>query len=176
MMGESLYVQVNVAGGVIYAALPGVPTISPTDPEHERLIIAGFTVHAGRIYLAGYLNRVAVANTMGNIEGEWWVNNIHVESSLPASDPNWRLDVVQQGLRLIEGLLPAAQTLVEVPVQAVLNLQSSAEVNPELDFPVGAVHFHRLQDPVDDFRQWVGEPGGLPLFIVTAEPAPAHRQ
>jgi hypothetical protein len=45
-------------------------------------------------------------------------------------------------------------------VQALINLQSSADdVDPEMDFSVGAVHFHRIRTSTDDLRQGVEDTG-----------------
>ena len=166
----------NTAMRVTERALAGAPIISAPDPEHERLIRAGFSTTAGRLYLTGYAEqRAATANTMNPFEGEWWVNDVHLESTLSPTDPRWRLDVLQQGLRLVEALLPDAEALVDGQVQALINLQSSADdVDPEIDFSVGAVHFHRIRTSADDLRRDIEDTGGLPVMIVTTEPVERH--
>jgi hypothetical protein len=52
-------------------------------------------------------------------------------------------------------------------VQALINLQSSADdVDPEMDFSVGAVHFHRVRtQPTTSVRVW-----RTPAAIVNNEP------
>jgi hypothetical protein len=166
----------NAAMRVTERALAGAPIISAPDPEHERLIRAGFSTTAGRIYLTGYAEqRAATANTMNPFEGEWWVNDVHLESTLSPTNPRWRLDVLQQGLRLVVALLPDAEALVDGQVQALINLQSTVDdVDPEIDFSVGAVHFHRIRTSTDDLRLAV-EDTGQPVMIVTTEPVGPDR-
>lgn len=171
---DGLEVRVNRAMQDTWATVVGTPR-AVRDPELQRLVAAGLTVQRGRLYLAGYPQRWATAAGMETFSGEWWVNDVHLESSLPPSDPAWREDVLRQGVALIEQLLPAAGALVASCVQAVLSLQSSAvdpdpAIDPDIDFAVGALHIHQLLDVRDDFRGLCAEPGGQPLLVATVEP------
>jgi hypothetical protein len=88
---------------------------------------------------------------MSEWEAERWVNKVHLDTATPASDTTWRAEVVNMGLVLANRLLPQASTLVALPVQAILSLQSAAtDVDPEIDFATGALHFYAIRSPSDD--------------------------
>jgi hypothetical protein len=137
--------------------------------EYRKIVAAGFRLDSGRIYLTAYHRaRAATASAMEPWEAERWVNDVHLESARPASDPAWRADVLTQGLILTRGLLPIAAALASVPVQADLSLQSAAgHVDPETDFPAGTVHFIQVREPADDMRASI-ERFSQPLLVAVA--------
>ena len=158
---------VTAAMQEFYDALPDAPVVTPLSMDHARVIAGGFQADHGRLYLAAYATqRAPTANSLDWWDGEWRVNDVHLESSLPESNPLWRLDVLQQGLRLVTALLPSAVLLVNEPVQAVINLQSTADtVDPETDVAVAAVHFYVLRTMADDLRPRFGD--DAPVVFVT---------
>lgn len=89
--------------------------------------------------------------------------------------PQWRLDVLQQGLRLVVHYFRMRWRSSTGRSKPFINLQSTADdVDPEIDFSVGAVHFHRIRTSTDDLRLVV-EDTGQPVMIVTTEPVGPDR-
>lgn len=123
-------------------------------PDLHKIQDAGLIRHSGRIYLRYYARkRQQTAAAMDQFTAERWVNDVHVESSRPASDPAWRLDVLTQALLFAAGTIPGFAALAQHPVQAVIGLQSaSGTADPGIDHPVGSVHLYQLARPDDDAR------------------------
>ena len=115
-------------------------------PELRRIVGKGLTRESGRIYLRAYARRRRqTAATMDRWTAERWVNDVHLDSALPAADPAWRADVLRQAVGLVRQVLPEFAALAAGPVQAVIGLQSApGREDPETDFPVSSVHLYQL--------------------------------
>jgi hypothetical protein len=85
------------------------------------------------------------AGDMDRWTAERWVNNVCIESSLPASDPAWRADVLTQAVLFVRAVLPDFTALAQRAARATIGLQSAPGIaDPDIDFPVGAVHLYQL--------------------------------
>ena len=81
------------------------------------------------------------AGDMDRWTAERRVNNVCIESPLPASDPAWRADVLTQAVLFVRAVLPDFTALAQRAAQATIGLQSAPGIaDPDIDFPVGAVH------------------------------------
>ena len=75
----------------------------------------------------------------------------------------------------LAGLVPSADVNDPALREQVQPLTSVPDdVDPEIDFSVGAVHFHRIRTSTDDLRLVV-EDTGQPVMIVTTEPVGPKR-
>lgn len=137
-------------------------------PELRRVVRAGLCEHAGRIYLRAYARRrMRAAAGMDRCAAERWVNDVHLESDLPASAPAWRADVLCQAVVFVREVLPGFAALASGTAQAVVGLQSApGQEDPDIDFPVGSVHIYQLGNPDDDARTGI-ESCAQPLLVVT---------
>jgi hypothetical protein len=142
-------------------------SISPR-PDLQRLIRKGLMRESGRIYLRAYARRRRqTAARMDQWSAERWLNDVHLESARPASDPAWRADVLGQAVTFVRQILPGFAALAAGPVQAVIGLQSApGRADQETDVPVGSVHLYQLCDPGDDARTRV-ESFGQPMLVIT---------
>jgi len=99
---------------------------------------------------------------------ERWVNDVHIKSPLPASDPAWRADVLTQALLFATGIVPGFAALAQRPVQAVIGLQSApGRADPDIGYPVGSVHLYQLVQQEDDARLRI-ESDAQPVLVVTS--------
>lgn len=137
-------------------------------PDLQKVISVGVVRASGRIYLRAYVRkRRQTAAGMDRWTGERWVNNVHIESSLPASDPAWRGDVLTQAVLFARAVLPGFAAMAQQPAQATISLQSAPGLaDPEVDVPVGTVHLYQLTDPSDDPRPRI-ESFAQPLLVIT---------
>ncbi|MDR2987512.1 MAG: hypothetical protein LBV34_22005 [Nocardiopsaceae bacterium] len=137
-------------------------------PELRRVVRAGLCEDSGRIYLSAYASRrKEAAAGMDRWSAERWVNDVHLESALPASDPGWRTDVLSQAVNFVREILPGFAALASGAAQAVVGLQSApSHENPDSDVPVGSVHLYQLDNPGDDARAEI-ESFAQPLLVVT---------
>ena len=112
--------------------------------------------------------RQETAGGMDQWTAERWVNDIHIESSRPSSDPAWRSDVLAQALLFVSGILPGFAAAAQWPVQAVTALQSApGNADPDIDYPVGSVHLYQLARPGDDARTVIEE-FAQPVLAITS--------
>jgi len=59
--------------------------------------------------------------------------------------------------------------LSDVPVQADISLQNAAgHVGPEIDVPVGTVHFTQIREPADDLRAGIDRIFSQPLLVAVS--------
>jgi hypothetical protein len=139
-------------------------------PELRRIVRKGLTRESGRIYLrACARRRRQTAATMDRWTAERWVNDVHLESALPATDPAWRADVLRQAVGFVRQVLPEFAALAADPVQAVIGLQSApGREDPETDFPVGSVHLYQLGQADADARGSI-ETDAQPILVVTCD-------
>jgi hypothetical protein len=139
-------------------------------PELQKIRNAGLTRNSGRIYLRYFAEqRKGIADGMDQWTAERWVNEVHIESFKPASDPAWRADVLAQAVLFVTGVLPGFTSLARRPVQAVIGLQSaSGRADPDIDYPVGSVHLYQLGQPGDDARLSI-ESFAQPVLVVTSD-------
>jgi len=138
-------------------------------PDLREIESAGLTRTAGRIYLRHYARkRGNQADGMDQWAAERWVNDIHIESSRPPSDPAWRADVLTQALLFVSCTLPSFAALAKQPVQAVIGLQSApGNADPGSDYPVGSIHLYQLARSEDDARNAI-EAFHQPVLVVTS--------
>jgi len=78
----------------------------------QKITKAGLIRTSGRIYLRSYARqRKGAAGGMDQWTAERWVNDVHIKSPLPASDPAWRADVLTQALLFATGIVPGFAAL-----------------------------------------------------------------
>lgn len=109
-------------------------------PDLHKIQDAGLIRHSGRIYLRYYARkRQQTAAAMDQFTAERWVNDVHVESSRPASDPAWRLDVLTQAL-----LFAPAPYLALPPWRSTPSRQSSdCKAHPEQPIRASTIRWVR---------------------------------
>lgn len=129
-------------------------------PDLRKILDAGVVSISGRVYLAYFARKRHQATAaMDQFTAERWVNDVHIASSLPASDPAWRADVLTQALLIASGLIEHFVALARHPAQAVIGLQSA---------PGTAVHLCQLTRPDDDARLGIEE-FAQPILVITTD-------
>jgi hypothetical protein len=104
---------------------------------------------------------------MNDWEAERWVNKIHLDTATPPTDDRWRPELLATGLELARRLLSEATALTDLPVQAILGLQSSADdVDPEIDFATGSLHVYVIRSAADDLAASI-EGSAQPCLTLT---------
>src|SRR5665213_2732918 len=117
----------------------------------EALARAGFLLRSGRLFLAKPEHTSSPPQDMNDWEAERWVNKVHLHTATPSTDDRWRAELLATGLELARRLLSEATPLTDLPVQAILGLQSSADdVDPEIDFAAGSLHVYAVRSADDD--------------------------
>jgi hypothetical protein len=73
------------------------------------------------------------------------------------------------GRRLfVRAVLPGFTALAQRPAQATIGLQSAPGMaDPDIDFPVGAVHLYQLIEARDDLRPRI-ESFAQPVLVITS--------
>lgn len=142
----------------VYDAARGTLAAASLRPDLQEIQDAGLISHSGRVYLRYYARkRQRAAAAMDHFTAERWVNDVHIESSLPASDPAWRVDVLAQALLLAGGVMADFAVLALHTAQAVIGLQSApGRADPDIDYPLGSVRLYQLERPDDDARIRIG--------------------
>lgn len=146
-----------------------IPQLETLSLEHQQLVREGFEVIDGRVYLranAGYRQTLPPGDAWAN---EGWVNDVHLESTLPADSPKWRGEVIAQGLAIANALLPAAHALGDgCAAQAIISVQSSPDeqLHPNQDHATGNLKIVLLRDERDDPRTYSGDMT-QPLLVLT---------
>jgi len=153
----------------VYDAVQDTLAASSLRLDLQEIRNAGLTRVSGRIYLRYYAGkRQATAVGMDQWTAERWVNDIHIESFWPSSDPAWSTDVLAQAQLFVSGILPSFAALAQRPVQAIAGLQSApGNVDPDIGYPVGSVHLYQLARPEDDART-ATEAFAQPVLVVTS--------
>jgi hypothetical protein len=153
-----------------YDPVRGTFTASSLRPGLQKIRNAGLTRASGRIYLSYYAGqRQGSADAMDQWAAERWVNDVHIESPRPVSDPAWRADVLTQALLFVTGILPGFAALAQRSVQAVIGLQSAPGMaGPGIDYPVGSIHLYQLGQSGDDARMSI-ESFAQPVLVVTCD-------
>jgi hypothetical protein len=132
----------DAAGGGGYSTLP---------TGLEAVARAGFLLRDGRLFLVRSEHTSSPPQGMDDWEAERWVNKIHLDTATPSTDDRWRAELLATGLELARRLLSEATALTDLPVQAILGLQSSADdVDPEIDFATGSLHVYVVRSADDD--------------------------
>lgn len=132
---------------------------------------AGFVMTRGRLLLTAPEHTSGPAAGMDSWEAERWVNKIHLDTSTPPDDESWRPELLGVGLTLARRLLPRARQLTDLPVQAIVSLQSSKQdVDPDIDYATGAIHLYLIRAEHDDLAPGI-EGNAQPCLTLTDRPA-----
>ena len=128
--------------------------VSSVPDDHRHTVALGFVAVRDRVVLKEFSTRLETAPESDLWGDEMWVNDLHLESQYPESDPAWRRDVLTRGLAIVEALLPLMRTASGGrTVQALVSLQSAeSTVDPVMDFACGNVRFVTLRASEDDLR------------------------
>jgi hypothetical protein len=152
----------------IYHAVRGSWPAVRLRPDLQRVADAGVACNGERIYLQSHAPaRQGQAAAMDQFTADRWVNDVLLASVLPWSDPAWRPDVLAQGLRLAQRLLPEFAALTAYPVQAVIRLQDAPPAaDPELRWAAGSLHVCQLAQGRDDARVHLSA-YAQPVLVIT---------
>lgn len=143
------------------------PSIETLPPDLARLARAGVVRVNDSVRLAGSQLLSPVPADLDDCSAERWANEVYFESTLPASDPAWRIEIVQWGRTLAHLLLSSAAQVIDLPVQACLSLQSApGQEDDEFDFPVGALHLYCVRCSADDLSLTIDQ-AGQPVLVMT---------
>ena len=154
----------------VYDVAQGTLATASLRPDLQEVRDAGLISQCGRVYLRyGARKRQQAAAAMDQFTAERWVNDVHIESSLSASDASWRVDVLVQALLFAGGVIAGFAVLAQHTAQAVIGLQGApGTAGPDIDYPVGSVHLYQLVRPEDDARIKMGA-FCQPVLVMTSD-------
>jgi hypothetical protein len=138
-------------------------------PDLAEKVQRGWILSGNRLYLAAGYHPQPPQMEGADGAAETWVNDVHLDTDTLASDPSWRVELLEQGLCLAHSLLPEATRLRALPVQALISLQSAlGHADPEIDFACGTVNFYAIREPHDDLSHDI-EGFAQPVLTLTAQ-------
>lgn len=160
-------VDCNALMGPIYEqVLPRLHAVTLA-PALETIASVGVHQMGRRIYLRAPEHQSPPPATFDDLEAERWVNKVHLTLARPASESDWRPELVAAGLTLGRRLLAEATGLTPRQLQITIALQSAPnEVDPSIDFAVGVLHLYQLRSPADDARLYM-EQFAQPVLTLT---------
>jgi hypothetical protein len=139
--------------------------------ENARLVGAGVAMVGDELRLSDFAPGLRIRREEGRMpypskwSEEFADNEFITTSARSYEDPQWRVDVLLEGVRIVQGILPAAAASASNPVQALVSINSRIDQPAGLEtyFVGGTVKLYQLRS--DEIGQVHDQRVGVEAYV-----------